>query len=233
MAGSTATVTQAATPDDERTHPQRREQSRVPARRARLTWPACANVRRSRSRSTNWPTPRRVSIRRPTPLVTSTKSSTNVFVVTADGTTAAARRLSTRPTSATARRTVRATVKFIGTTGAFTVADDYLLNAASGRIGIEPDGDIAAYGLRSHTEVTGDYLSLNVDYTPAAETRDRTTTSGSGSIAGSSVSSPTTAKARIATCSSRRARSRRTANYRSSVTPRRHRSRCASASTKD
>ena len=35
-----------------------------------------------------------------------------------------------------------------------------------------------------YTEVTGDYLSLNVDYTPAAETRDRTTTSGSGSIAG-------------------------------------------------
>ena len=76
-----------------------------------------------------------------------------------------------------------ATVKFLGTTGAFTVADDYLLNAASGRIGIEPDGDIAA-ACDLYTEVTGDYLSLNVDYTPAAESRDRMVTSGGGSILG-------------------------------------------------
>ena len=111
------------------------------------------------------------------------KVSADVFLVTTQGTSAGSPPSMVTTSIGASTTDGGATVKFIGTTGAFTVADDYLLNAASGRIGIEPDGDIAA-ACDLYTEVTGDYLSLSVDYTPAAETRDRTTTSGSGSIAG-------------------------------------------------
>jgi hypothetical protein len=76
-----------------------------------------------------------------------------------------------------------ATVKFLGTTGAFTVTTHYLLSAEAGRVGIVAGANLAL-ACDLYTEVTDLYLSLNVDYTPAAETRDRTTTSGSGSIAG-------------------------------------------------
>ena len=111
------------------------------------------------------------------------KVSTNVFVCTTAGTSAGSppSMVTTAIGSATTDGT--AEVKFLGTTAAFTVTTDYLLNAASGRIGIEPAGSIGL-ACDLYTDTTGEYLSLNVDYTPAAESRGRVTTSGAGSIAG-------------------------------------------------
>ena len=111
------------------------------------------------------------------------KSSTDVFIVTTAGTTAGS--APSYDTSDVGDPTTdgTATVKYLGATGAFTVTTDYLLNAESARIGIEPAGDLGL-ACDLYTEVTDEYLSLNVDYTPAAEERDRMVTSGGGSITG-------------------------------------------------
>lgn len=111
------------------------------------------------------------------------KVSTDVFVCTAAGTSAGSPPSMVTSSIGASTTDGGATVKFLGTTAAFTVVTDYLLNAASGRIGIEPAGDIAL-ACDLYTSVTDLYLSLNVDYTPAAESRGRVTTSGAGSIAG-------------------------------------------------
>lgn len=111
------------------------------------------------------------------------KVSTDVFVVTTAGTSAGSPPSMTTTSIGSSTTDGTATVKFLGTTAAFTVVTDYVLNTASGRIGIEPAGDIGL-ACDLYTEVTGDYLSLNVDYTPAAESRARMTTSGNASIEG-------------------------------------------------
>lgn len=183
LAGSTATVTQAATPvTNERIY--NAESNREYQLGASATH--VAGVRNVSSVTVKLYELANAAARvNSTPYVIGDifKSSTNVFLVTASGTTAGSAPTYNMTAIGDSTTDGGATVKFLGKTSAFTVADDYLLNAASGRIGIEPAGDIAL-ACDLYTEVTGDYLSLNVDYTPAAETRDRTTTSGSGSIAG-------------------------------------------------
>lgn len=112
------------------------------------------------------------------------KSSTNVFLVTAAGTTAGS--APTYNTTAVGDSTTDggATVKFLGTTGAFTVDTHYLLSAEAARIGIVADANNLALACDLYTEVTDGYLSLNVDYTPVAETRGRASSSGNPSIEG-------------------------------------------------
>lgn len=111
------------------------------------------------------------------------KSSTNVFLVTTGGTTAGSAPAYTTTAVGDATTDGTAEVKYLGTTGAFTVTTHYLLSAEAGRVGIVAGANLAL-ACDLYTEVTGNYLSLNVDYTPAAEERDRMVTSGGGSITG-------------------------------------------------
>jgi len=111
------------------------------------------------------------------------KSSTNVFLVTASGTTAGSAPTYNMTAIGDSTTDGGATVKFLGTTAAFTVTTHYLLSAEAGRVGIVAGANLAL-ACDLYTEVTDLYLSLNVDYTPAAESRDRMVTSGGGSITG-------------------------------------------------
>lgn len=111
------------------------------------------------------------------------KVSTDVFVCTAAGTSAGSPPSMVTTSVGASTTDGGATVKYLGPTTAYTVTTTYILNAASARVGIVPDA-VLAQACDLYTEVTGGYLSLNVDYTPAAESRGRVTTSGSGSVAG-------------------------------------------------
>lgn len=111
------------------------------------------------------------------------KSSTNVFLVTASGTTAGSAPSYTTTAIGDATTDGGATVKFLGTTAAFTVVTHYALSTESARVGIVAGANLAL-GCDLYTEVTGDYLSLNVDYTPAANTRQQVTSSGEGAVSG-------------------------------------------------
>jgi len=183
MAGSTATVTQAATPvTNERIY--NAESNREYQLGASTTH--VAGVRNVSSVTVKLYELANAAARvNSTPYVIGDifKSSTNVFLVTASGTTAGSAPTYNMTAIGDSTTDGGATVKFLGTTGAFTVTTHYLLSAEAGRVGIVAGANLAL-ACDLYTEVTGDYLSLNVDYTPAAETRDRTTTSGSGSIAG-------------------------------------------------
>jgi hypothetical protein len=111
------------------------------------------------------------------------KSSTNVFLVTTAGTTAGSAPSYTTTAVGDSTADGTATVKFLGTTSNFTVTTHYILSSESARIGIKPD---AALGdaCDLYTEVTGDYLSLNVGYTPAANSRQQVVSSGEGAVSG-------------------------------------------------
>lgn len=111
------------------------------------------------------------------------KSTTNVFLVTTAGTSAGS--APTYTTAAVGDTTTDGTavVKYIGTTGAFTLTTDYLLSAEAARVGIVAGGNLAL-ACDLYTEVTEDYLSLNVDYTPAENTRQQITSSGAGAVSG-------------------------------------------------
>jgi hypothetical protein len=111
------------------------------------------------------------------------KSTTNVFLVTTAGTSAGSAPSFNTTAVGDATTDGTAVVKFLGTTAAFTVTTHYLLSAEAARVGIVAGANLAL-ACDLYTEVTGDYLSLNVDYTPAAESRDRMVTSGGGSITG-------------------------------------------------
>lgn len=111
------------------------------------------------------------------------KSSTNVFLVTASGTTAGSAPSYTTTAIGDATTDGGATVKFLGTTAAFTVVTHYALSPESARVGIVAGANLAL-GCDLYTAVTGDYLSLNVDYTPAANTRQQVTSSGEGAVSG-------------------------------------------------
>ena len=111
------------------------------------------------------------------------KSTTNVFLVTTAGTSAASAPSFVTTSVGSATTDGTAVVKFLGTTAAFTVATHYLLSAEAARIGIVAGANLAL-ACDLYTKVTDEYLSLNVDYTPAAESRDRMVTSGGGSITG-------------------------------------------------
>lgn len=116
------------------------------------------------------------------------KSGTDVFLVTTAGTTAGS--APSYDTSDVGDPTTDGTavVKFLGTTGTFTVVTDYVLSAEAARIGIEPAGDIGLacdlYTAVTLAAGTALYLSLNVDYTPVAESRGRASSSGNPSIEG-------------------------------------------------
>jgi len=111
------------------------------------------------------------------------KSTTNVFLVTTAGTSAgsAPSFVTTSVGSATTDGT--AVVKFIGTTGNYTVTTDYSLDSDIAKVGIVEDG---ALGLACdlYFATTGAYLSLNAGYTPAANSRKQARTDGSASITG-------------------------------------------------
>lgn len=111
------------------------------------------------------------------------KSSTNVFLVTAAGTSAGS--APTYDTASVGASTTDggATVKFLGTTSNYTVTTHYILSAASARIGIVTGANMGL-ACALYTSVTGEYLSLNANYTPAAETRDAMSTSGGASVEG-------------------------------------------------
>lgn len=111
------------------------------------------------------------------------KSSTNVFVVTTAGTTAGSAPSYTTTNVGDATTDGTAVVKFLGTTSAFTVTTHYTLSTEAARIGIKPDttmGDACDL----YTEVTGEYLSLSVDYTPAANSREQISSDAVGAITG-------------------------------------------------
>lgn len=115
------------------------------------------------------------------------KSGTDVFLVTTGG--ALAGSAPTYNVAAVGDSTTdgAATVKFLGTTAAYSVGtaddSDYWLSTDSARVGIPSAGDI---GLAAalYTSATGNYLSLNVDYTPAANTRTQVTSEAVGAVEG-------------------------------------------------
>ncbi len=111
------------------------------------------------------------------------KSTTNVFLVTSAGTSAGSAPSFVTTSVGSSTTDGGATVKFLGTTSAFTVTTHYLLSAAAGRIGIVAGANLAL-ACDLYTSVTDGYLSLNVDYTPAAESRTQITSSGSGAVSG-------------------------------------------------
>lgn len=111
------------------------------------------------------------------------KSTTNVFLVTTGGTTAASPPSFTTTSVGSATTDGTAVVKFIGTTGAFTVTTHYGLSAEAARIAILATGNLAE-ACALYTTVTEGYLSLNVDYTNDANSRTQITSSGSGTVAG-------------------------------------------------
>lgn len=111
------------------------------------------------------------------------KSSTNVFVVTAPGTTAGS--APTYNTAAVGDATTDggATVKFLGTTSNYTVTTDYSLDTDVAKIGIVEGGALGD-ACDLYFSVTGEYLSLNAGYTPQANARKQARTDGSASITG-------------------------------------------------
>lgn len=95
------------------------------------------------------------------------KSGTNVFIVTAAGTSAGS--APSFDTAAVGNSTTDggATVKFIGVTTAYTVDTTYYLSDGFGMVGILASGTMGL-ACALYTEVTGNLLSLSVDYTKAA-----------------------------------------------------------------
>jgi hypothetical protein len=113
------------------------------------------------------------------------KVSTNVFVVTA--VTGDAELASSAPAHATTSIGATttdgdATVAFIGTTAAYTVDTHYLLSPEAARFGVV-DGGALGQACALYTEITGNRLSFNVDYTKEANTRVQIKSSGGGSTA--------------------------------------------------
>lgn len=111
------------------------------------------------------------------------KSSTNVFLVTTAGTTAGSAPSYTTAAVGDATTDGTAVVKYLGTTSNYTVDTHYALNTTMGRIGIV-DGANLGLACDLYTEVTGEYLSLNVGYTPAANSRHQVVTTGAANTTG-------------------------------------------------
>lgn len=183
LAGSRSTVTQAATPvTNERIY--NAQSGREYQLGASSTHPA--GVRNVASVTVSlYELENAVARADSTPYVAGDiyKSTTNVFLVTAGGTSAGSAPSFVTSSVGASTTDGGATVKYLGTTGNFTVTTHYLLSAEAARVGIVAGADLAL-ACDLYTEVTDEYLSLNVDYTPAAESRDRMVTSGGGSIAG-------------------------------------------------
>lgn len=112
------------------------------------------------------------------------KVSSNVFLVTTAGTSAGSPPSMVTTSIGATTTDGTAVVKYLGTTGNFTVTTDYLLSAESARIGIVAGGNIALACNLYELTVPGSYLSLNVGYTPAANTRQQISSSGSGVVTG-------------------------------------------------
>lgn len=112
------------------------------------------------------------------------KVSSNVFVVSTAGTSAGSAPSMVTTSIGASTTDGTATVKYLGTTGNFTLTTDYILSAESARIGIVATGNIALACDLYESLVSGSYLSLNANYTPAANTRQQLASSGSGAVTG-------------------------------------------------
>lgn len=112
------------------------------------------------------------------------KSSTNVFLVTAAGTTAGSAPSFNTTAVGDSTTDGGATVKYLGDTTAYTVTTDYLLSTEAARVGIVTTGDLAAACDLYEATVSGSYLSLSVAYTTAANTRTQVASSNAGTLKG-------------------------------------------------
>lgn len=112
------------------------------------------------------------------------KVTAGVYLVTTAGTSAGS--VPTMVTSSIGASTTdgTATVKYLGTTGNFTLTTDYILSAGSARIGIVDGGNIGLACDLYESVVPGSYLSINANYTPTAGTRTQISTSGAAAIDG-------------------------------------------------
>jgi hypothetical protein len=111
------------------------------------------------------------------------KSSTNVFIVTTPGDLAGSAPTYDVTDVGDPTTDGTAVVKFLGVTGNYTVDTDYSLNAALAKIGIVEGGDLGL-ACDLYFELTGNYLSLNLGYTPQANSRKQASTSGVAEITG-------------------------------------------------
>ncbi len=106
------------------------------------------------------------------------KSTTNVFVVTVAGTTAASPPSYTTTNIGDTTADGTATVAYVGTTtDTYTVTTDYTVSPESARIGIVPGGKI---DLVSQQFPSDALPSVAVDYTKAANSRTQVLSSGGG-----------------------------------------------------
>ena len=93
------------------------------------------------------------------------KSSTNVFLVTVGGTSAGSAPSFVTTSVGASTTDGGVTVKYLGTTAAFTLTTDYILSAEAARVGIVSTGAIAAACNLYESVMPGSYLSLSVGYT--------------------------------------------------------------------
>lgn len=112
------------------------------------------------------------------------KSSTNVFVVTAAGTSAGSAPSFNTTAVGDSTTDGGATVKYLGDTTAYTVDTDYLLSTEAARVGIVTTGELAAACNLYESVVPGSYLSLSVAYTAAANTRTQVASTNAGALKG-------------------------------------------------
>lgn len=107
------------------------------------------------------------------------KVATDVFVITVAGTTAGSAPTFTTTAIGDTTTDGSATAAFLGTTAALTLTTHYTLSAEAARIGIVAGGNLAL-ACSLYNTVSGNYLSLSVDYTPQANTRTQIQSSGGG-----------------------------------------------------
>lgn len=111
------------------------------------------------------------------------KSATDVFLVTTAGQTAGSAPTFNKAAIGDATTDGTAVVKYLGTTGNYTVDTDYSLNSTMARVGIV-DGASLGLACDLYTEVADGYLSLNIGYTPAANSRHQVVTTGASNTTG-------------------------------------------------
>jgi hypothetical protein len=109
-------------------------------------------------------------------------SGGNAYVVSTAGTTAGSPPTFNTAIAATTTDGT-AVVTSLGSTSAYSSTTDYSLSAESGRFGVIAAGNLALASA-AYFAVTGDYLTADVDYTPAANSRTQITSTATGSVAG-------------------------------------------------
>lgn len=112
------------------------------------------------------------------------KSSSNVFLVTTAGTSAASPPSFVTTSVGASTTDGTATVKYLGTTSAFTLDTHYILSAEAGRVGIIAGANLALACDLYEATVPGSYLSLEVAYTTAAITMTDIRSTNAGVLKG-------------------------------------------------